>query len=166
MNRRAILFDRDGTLIVDAPPNSDPAAIQLMPRAADAVVAAREHGYFVGVVTNQPGAVPPFRVHARIEELIGRIDGWFVCVHLPEDACSCRKPQPGLIAAAARRFGIETAECAVIGDIGSDMEAARAAGACGVLVPTHVTRVEEIASAPAVANDVLEAVYAIVDGVA
>jgi ribonucleotide monophosphatase NagD (HAD superfamily) len=35
----------------------------------------------------------------------------------------------------------------MIGDIGADIEAARAAGMRGVLVPTDVTREEEIVSA-------------------
>jgi phosphoglycolate phosphatase-like HAD superfamily hydrolase len=46
----------------------------------------------------------------------------------------------------------------VIGDIGADVEAARAAGARAVLVPTAVTRVEEVAAAPEVAADLLSAV--------
>jgi phosphoglycolate phosphatase-like HAD superfamily hydrolase len=47
---------------------------------------------------------------------------------------------------------------AFIGDIGADMEAARAAGAAAVLVPTPVTRPEEIAAAPAVAADLAGAI--------
>ena len=46
----------------------------------------------------------------------------------------------------------------VIGDIGADVEAARAAGARAVLVPTAVTRPEEVAAAPEVAADLLSAV--------
>jgi phosphoglycolate phosphatase-like HAD superfamily hydrolase len=45
-----------------------------------------------------------------------------------------------------------------VGDIGSDVEAARSAGARAVLVPTPVTRPEEIAAAPAVASDLHGAV--------
>jgi hypothetical protein len=46
----------------------------------------------------------------------------------------------------------------VIGDIGADVEAARAAGARGILVPTPVTRPEEIAAAPEVVRDLATAV--------
>jgi D-glycero-D-manno-heptose 1,7-bisphosphate phosphatase len=45
-----------------------------------------------------------------------------------------------------------------VGDIGSDMEAARAAGARGVLVPTGRTRREEVEAAPVVAPDLIAAV--------
>lgn len=169
MKHRAILFDRDGTLIVDRPGNTDPAAIELMPHAADALALAREWGFAVGVVTNQPAVgegeidhTQLFALHARIEELAGPIDGWFVCIHGIADGCECRKPEPGLILAASARLGVAPECCTVIGDIGADIEAARAAGARGVLVPTGVTRQEEIAAAPVVAQDVLDAVRRVI----
>jgi phosphoglycolate phosphatase-like HAD superfamily hydrolase len=46
----------------------------------------------------------------------------------------------------------------VIGDIGADVEAAQAAGARAVLVPTPATRPEEVAAAPVMARTLLEAV--------
>lgn len=171
MKDRAILFDRDGTLIVDVPGNSDPERIELMPRAGDALALAREWGYAIAVVTNQPAVADGmidqaglFALHARIEELAGPIDGWFVCVHGSGDECECRKPQPGLILAASARLGIPPEACTVIGDIGADVEAAHAAGARAVLVPTPVTRREEIDAAPAVADDVLDAVRLVIGG--
>lgn len=171
MKDRAILFDRDGTLIVDMPGNRDPDAIELMPRVADALALAREWGYAIAVVTNQPAVADGtidqshlFRMHARIEELVGPIDGWFVCIHGAADGCECREPEPGLILAASARLGVAPERCTFIGDIGADIEAARAAGARGVLVPKPVTCREEIAAAPEVADDVLDAVRRIVAG--
>jgi histidinol phosphatase-like enzyme len=86
-----------------------------------------------------------------------------MCPHAEDAGCACRKPAPGLIAAAADAFGLETHECAVIGGIGTDVEAAHAAGARSVLVPTAVTLASEIASAPAVARDLREAVLAVLE---
>jgi D-glycero-D-manno-heptose 1,7-bisphosphate phosphatase len=167
----AVLFDRDGTLIIDGPPDRDPELVQLMPRAADAVALAREWNFFVGVVTSQPRRMlsaphTMFRIHARIEELVGSIDGWFVCIHQAMEGCDCRKPRPGLIEAAARRFGVTTSSCVVVGDIGYDVEAAHAAGARAVLVPTPLTRQEEIDAAPVVARDLFEAVNLVIEGLA
>jgi phosphoglycolate phosphatase-like HAD superfamily hydrolase len=51
----------------------------------------------------------------------------------------------------------------VVGDIGADVEAARAAGARGVLVPTPRTRPEEVAAAPEVAPDLAAAVDLLLD---
>ncbi len=160
---RAVLFDRDGTLIADAAHADD--AVDAMPHAASAVRRLREHGMRIGVVTNQPvlsqGAVTRAQLdtlHSRIEALVGAIDGWFVCPHEPRAQCGCRKPAPGLIHAAAREFGVSPRECIVIGDIGSDVEAALCAGAHAVLVPTPVTRAQEIESAPVVCADLASAV--------
>jgi phosphoglycolate phosphatase-like HAD superfamily hydrolase len=63
-----------------------------------------------------------------------------------------------MILSACRRLGIATAEAAYIGDIGSDMEAAEAAGVRGILVPTALTRPQEVAAAREVAADLPGAV--------
>jgi HAD superfamily hydrolase (TIGR01662 family) len=97
-------------------------------------------------------------VNRQIERLLGPLGPWSVCVHGPDDGCACRKPRPGLIRDAARRLGVDVRRCVVIGDIGSDIDAAHAAGARAVLVPTAVTRREEIAAAPVVADDLVHAV--------
>ena len=98
-----------------------------------------------------------------IRAVLGPIHGWFICSHRESDGCGCRKPAPGLIHAAAARFGVETHECVVVGDIGSDVEAAVAAGARAVLVPTALTRRSEIDAAPVVFHSLSDAVGAIVD---
>jgi beta-phosphoglucomutase-like phosphatase (HAD superfamily) len=65
---------------------------------------------------------------------------------------------------AADRLQVDPSRCVMVGDIGSDMVAARAAGARAVLVPTGVTRSEEISAAPAVAGDLKAAVAMILAG--
>jgi HAD superfamily hydrolase (TIGR01662 family) len=97
-------------------------------------------------------------VNARIDELLGPIGPKAVCPHGPDDGCACRKPRPGLVLQVAEELGVRADACAVIGDIGADMGAAEAAGARGILVPTTVTRREEIDAAPEVAATVDEAV--------
>jgi D-glycero-D-manno-heptose 1,7-bisphosphate phosphatase len=158
-----ILFDRDGTLIVDHSGDADPERVQMMPRVGDAFALIREWNWRIGVVTNQPrdvvSSVRMQQIHARIESIAGAIDGWFVCTHQKSVTCACRKPAPGLVLEAARYFRVPTSQCVVVGDIGSDMEAAYRAGARGIMVPNQNTRKEEIAGAPAVAADVLRAVH-------
>jgi histidinol-phosphate phosphatase family protein len=97
-------------------------------------------------------------IHRRMEELLGPLGPLEYCPHGPDDGCACRKPQPGLIVRAAARLGVRPEDCAVIGDIGADVDAALAAGARAVLVPTPRTRAHEIAAAPAVAAALPEAV--------
>jgi histidinol-phosphate phosphatase family protein len=162
---KAVLLDRDGTLVVDVPYNGDPERVVAMPGAREAVGRLRAAGVPTAVVSNQSGVARGYvrveqveAVNRRVEELLGPLGPWMVCPHGPWEGCRCRKPAPGLIVAAAGALGVEPADCVVIGDIGADVEAARAAGARAVLVPTAGTRDEEVAAAPEVAPDLLAAV--------
>jgi histidinol-phosphate phosphatase family protein len=162
---KAVLLDRDGTLVVDVPYNGDPERVVVMPGAREAVGRLRAAGVPTAVVSNQSGVARGYvrieqvkAVNRRVEELLGPLGPWMVCPHGPWEGCRCRKPAPGLIVAAAGALGVEPADCVVIGDIGADVEAARAAGARAVLVPTAQTRDEEVAAAPEVAPDLLAAV--------
>ncbi|WP_329873781.1 D-glycero-alpha-D-manno-heptose-1,7-bisphosphate 7-phosphatase [Streptomyces sp. SP18CS02] len=168
----AVLFDRDDTLVADVPYNGDPGLVRLMPGAREAVRLLRAHDVAVGVVSNQSGIgrgllteAQVARVNARIDALLGPLDVWVHCPHVPQDGCACRKPAPGLVLEAARRLGVRPERCAVVGDIGADMGAARAAGARGVLVPTARTLPDEVAAAPLVCADLLDAVLRVLGDV-
>ena len=161
----AVLFDRDGTLIADVPYNGDPDLVEPMPGASEALARLRAAGVPLAVVSNQSGIARGLirpadveAVHARMETLLGPLGPLEYCPHGPADGCGCRKPAPGLIERAARRLGVDPRECVVIGDIGADVEAAHAAGARAVIVPTNRTRGDEIAAAPERARTLLEAV--------
>ena len=167
----AVLLDRDGTLVRDVPYNGDPAAVSPMPGARRALDRLRAAGIPVAVVTNQSGIgrgllteAQVAAVNERIEALLGPFDGWFVCPHTDEAGCPCRKPAPGLIRRAAAELGVPASDCVVIGDIGSDVHSAAAAGAAAILVPTEQTRREEVAAAPLRAADLSEAVDLVLAG--
>jgi histidinol-phosphate phosphatase family protein len=166
----AVLLDRDGTLVEDVPYNGDPELVRLRPGAGAAVARLRAAGMPTAVVSNQSGIGRGLvtreqvdAVNRRVEELLGPLGPWLVCPHRPDDRCRCRKPMPGLVERAAAALGVDPRDCAVIGDVGADVEAARAAGARAVLVPTTVTRPEEVAAAAAVADDLLAAVAMVLD---
>jgi histidinol-phosphate phosphatase family protein len=161
----AVLFDRDGTLVLDVPYNGDPARVVTVPGAAAAIARLRAAGVPTAVVSNQSGIARGLltdaqvrTVNAEIERRLGPLGPWAYCPHAPEDGCACRKPAPGLILATAAELGVDPARCVVIGDIGADVEAAHAAGARGILVPTARTRPAEIADANEVAPDLRTAV--------
>ncbi|MBD0282898.1 MAG: HAD-IIIA family hydrolase [Thermoleophilaceae bacterium] len=166
----AVLLDRDGTLIEDVPYNGDPRRVRPVPGARRAVERLRHAGVKLAVVSNQSGIGRGLiderqvaAVNARVDELLGPLGPWLVCPHPPDAGCDCRKPGPGLVLRAAERLGVAPEHCAVIGDIGADVEAAMAAGARPVLVPTPRTRREEIAAAPEVAGSLAEAVDRLLD---
>jgi histidinol-phosphate phosphatase family protein len=150
---RAVLFDRDGTLVKDVPYNGDPDRVELMPGAREAVNALRAAGLRLAVVSNQSGVARGLltreqvaAVNARIDALAGTFDAWCICPHGPDDGCGCRKPSPGLVLEASAKLGVSPQSCVVIGDIGADVEAAAAAGATGILVPTDATEPAEVAN--------------------
>ncbi|WP_030240917.1 D-glycero-alpha-D-manno-heptose-1,7-bisphosphate 7-phosphatase [Streptomyces sp. NRRL S-455] len=168
---KAVLFDRDGTLVEDVPYNADPGRVRPVDGAQEALAMLRAQGIATGVVTNQSGVARGLlteadvrRVNHRVDELLGPFDVFAVCPHGPDDGCHCRKPQPGMVLWAAGRICTNPADLVVIGDIGTDVEAARRAGAHGILVPTGQTRPEETAAADHVAPDLLTAVRAVLDG--
>lgn len=156
----AVLFDRDGTLVLDVPYNGDPARVIPAPGAAAALARLRAAGVPTAVVSNQSGiargVLTAAQVHAvnrRIDDLLGPLGPWLFCPHGPDDGCACRKPAPGMVLDAAAALGVRPEQCVLVGDTGADVGAARAAGARAVLVPTTVTRREEIADAAEVAPD-------------
>ena len=157
----AVLCDRDGTLVVDVPYNGDPGRVEPLPGVAEGLARLRAASVRLAVVSNQSGVARGLLsraqvegVNARVAELLGPFDAVLWCPHGPGDGCACRKPAPGMVLAAAAALGVPVERCAVVGDIGADMDAARAAGAgAAVLVPTTVTQAEEVDGAPCVAPD-------------
>ena len=168
---RAVLLDRDGTLVHDVPYNGDPARVVPVPGAREALDRLRATGIALAVVSNQSGVGRGIlreeqvaAVSSRVEELLGPMGPWLYCLHAEDAGCACRKPAPGLVLRAALALGVEPSECALIGDTGADVGAALAAGARGVLVPNARTRAEEIARAPEVARDLAAAVDLLLGG--
>lgn len=164
----AVLVDRDGTLIHDVPYNGDPDRVQAMPGVREALDRLRAAGLPVAVVTNQSGVARGLitehqvaAVNARVEEMLGPFAGWQVCPHAEGDGCRCRKPKPGMVLDAAAALDVPVERCVLIGDIGADVQAAHAAGAVGLLVPTDATRALEIAAAAGVFPDLGAAVEAV-----
>jgi histidinol-phosphate phosphatase family protein len=161
----AVLFDRDGTLIHDVPYNSDPALVRAVAGAREVLDDLRARRVRIGVVSNQSGigrglfTVEQLTlVNARVEELLGPMGTWQICPHRPEDGCPCRKPAPALVLAACAALDVPPHRTTVIGDIESDVLAALAAGANGVLVPNAATAEDEVERARVTAPDLRAAV--------
>lgn len=167
---RAILFDRDATLIEDVPYNGDPALVKGMPGVGEALTRCRDAGLLIGVVTNQSAVgrglitlAAVDAIAAEIERQFGRFDVWRTCPHAPEEGCPCRKPAPGLILSAAEELGLDPAECVVIGDRHVDVYAAAAAGAASLLVPSE-PMARPMPENSRVADGLIAAVAAVIEG--
>nr|WP_274387846.1 HAD family hydrolase [Salsipaludibacter albus] len=135
------MLDRDGTLTVEGGYLDDPADLVAVPGGREAVAAAAAEGWRIAVVTNQSavarGLVSRERLdelHAHLAELFPAVEAIYDCPHHPDDGCDCRKPRPGMPRAAMADLGLDPAHTTMVGDHLTDCEAARAAGAAGILV--------------------------------
>jgi D-glycero-D-manno-heptose 1,7-bisphosphate phosphatase len=179
----AIFIDKDGTLVHDVPYNVDPARIELIPGAGDALRAVQDAGFLLFVVSNQPGvALRRFpmsalrTVEARLDELPAPFGVVFTaycwCPHPPAGvrggvACTCRKPRPGLLLDAAATHGVELARSWMIGDILDDIEAGNRAGCRTVLVDRGSEtrwRTGRLRTPNAIVYQLADAVALILDG--
>ena len=151
MCRKAIFFDRDGTLNVDKYYLYKIEDFEWLADAPQAIRWANGHGYLVIVITNQSGVARGYfseddvhRLHEWMNEDLARfgahIDAFYYCPHLPNGSvaayakeCDCRKPKPGWIDRACADFNIDCGASLMIGDKPRDVECAEAAGVRGVL---------------------------------
>jgi HAD superfamily hydrolase (TIGR01662 family) len=157
----AILFDREGALVSALPASGEPGDLRLRADAAAAVARARSAGVGIAVVASADReglADGDEQVNARVTELVGHVDVLVECPHAEGEECLCHKPAPGLIYLAAAALGTRPQRCVVIGDVGADVDAAQAAGARVILVPSARTSSEDLEAAPVVASSVDEAV--------
>jgi D-glycero-D-manno-heptose 1,7-bisphosphate phosphatase len=157
----AVFLDRDGTIIDDVGYLDRVDDVAIYPWSADALRLLRRGGFAIVVITNQSGVARGLYpesavhdVHAHLVETLARggavVDGWYHCPHHVDAVdpayrldCDCRKPKPGMLVRAAADLGLDLARSVVVGDRWSDVAAARAVGAAGVLVRTGVGAREE-----------------------
>lgn len=143
--RRAIVLDRDGTIIVDHGYLDDPAKVELLPGALAGLRQWHALGHPLILVSNQSGigrgVLTPGRVveiNARLQQLLSAggapLDGIYFCPHSPTEGCDCRKPQTRLVEQAAVEHGFAPKDAVVIGDKSSDVELGRRLGALTMLV--------------------------------
>jgi D-glycero-D-manno-heptose 1,7-bisphosphate phosphatase len=144
--RRAVFLDRDGVLneaMVRGDRAYAPLTLEdfrLVEGAAAQVGRLRQASLVPIVFTNQPevarGLLAPetlARMHERLRAAIP-VEDVFVCVHDSNDGCACHKPKPGMLHAAAARWGLDLRRSFVVGDRWRDIDAGRAAGCYTILV--------------------------------
>ncbi len=136
----AIFLDRDGVLIENRDDYiRDWSHVEFIPGAMEALSLPGLKNYRVVLVTNQSAVGRGLltldaacRINDRLLEHIhalgGRIDGLYMCPHVPEDGCQCRKPRPGLLLQASRELNLDLSASWMIGDAWSDVQAGQAAG--------------------------------------
>ncbi len=140
--KKYIFLDRDGTLNV-RPPKAcyieKPEDFIWLDGAKDAVKRLKDAGYWIILVTNQPGLSRGnlteetlAAIHKKMQDDLKKIgaciDHIYYCPHNWEEGCACRKPKPGMFYQAQKEFSIDLTRCYMLGDDERDMTAGEAAG--------------------------------------
>lgn len=158
MKKRALFLDKDGVVNIDHGYVCTPERTEFIDGIFELCRASTQRGYLNVVVTNQAGIARGY--YTEVEFLAymewlrsefcrhdARLDAIYYCPHHPAHGlgsylrdCSCRKPKPGMILAAARDFELDLAGSVLLGDTASDVAAGHAAGVgtCIQLPPPQV----------------------------
>jgi len=159
---KLIVLDRDGVINKDSISYIKSVdEFILIPESVEAIVQLSQAGYTVAVATNQSGVSRGLytedalqAIHQKMTAAIlsagGRIDVIEHCIHLPESHCLCRKPEPGMLHAIAKRFNCSLQGVPFVGDRVSDIQAALAVDAQAVLVLSSMTDVKALQAYPEV----------------
>ena len=149
MLKKVVFLDRDGTINQDSADYiKNWSEFIFLPRSIEAMRDLTAAGFTIIVITNQ-SAIPRKlispaeleNIHLKLKTAVnaggGQIRDIFYCPHMPEDGCECRKPLPGLVLQAHRKYQIDLAASVMVGDSAKDIECAHNAG-CGhsILVKT------------------------------
>jgi len=151
-SRHFVFLDRDGVINVERGDYTTSIdEWEWAPGALEGIRTLTEAGFEIIVVTNQScisrGILTEEeleRIHDYMRRTVheegGDILRVYHCPHQKADNCSCRKPEPGMLLAAAEEFGINLADTFFIGDAPRDMEAAARAGVRSIFIDTTSAR--------------------------
>ncbi len=145
---KLIILDRDGVINHDSDDYiKSEEEWEAIPGSLDAIARLNRGGYRIVVATNQSGLARGKldiitlnaihrKMHTHLSQYGGVIEAIFFCPHGPDENCSCRKPQPGLLHEISRRLRVPLYKTTFIGDSLSDIEAAQTVKARPILVKT------------------------------
>ncbi len=139
--KKAVFLDRDGVIVKQVHFLHTAAETTLENGVAEGIKRLKENGFLVICVSNQSGVARglfPDTAVAEVNDEIQRklaekntaIDDFFTCFHHPDisGACDCRKPAPGMLLAAAKKWQIDPAASFMCGDKADDVKAGINAG--------------------------------------
>jgi D-glycero-D-manno-heptose 1,7-bisphosphate phosphatase len=147
---KAVILDRDGTLIVDLIYLNDPEKIEYLPGVFEALRLLRDHDFKLAVATNQSG-IPRGVVDVRnLDEIHRRMRAKFAAEgvdllsfhsapYMTDNDHFLRKPNPGMLLEAANWYGFDLARSWMVGDRMTDVEAGHRAGMRAALIGTVET---------------------------
>lgn len=156
---KVAFIDRDGTLIEEPADQQIDSLnkVRFIPGVFGALAKLRDAGYRFVMVTNQDGLGTHRFPQGQFEEPQQfvldtfasqgiRFEAIFICPHLPEAGCACRKPKTALVEDWVRAQQVDLATSIMIGDRLTDLEFARNLGIRGLQVSAEQGSWETIVS--------------------
>lgn len=159
--RPALFLDRDGVVVEDTQYLGRAQDVRMLAGVGEAIARCSTHGIPVVLVSNQSGiarglydwsgfAAVQAAIASGLSECGARLDAVFACAHHVDGEAPLniadhpwRKPNPGMIIAAAERMKLDLAHSWSAGDIA----AGKAAGlAGGILISQRADDVERAAA--------------------
>lgn len=138
-SNRAIFLDRDGVLIQALKYKKKPHSIRkfkdikILKNVKETLRILREK-FLLIMITNQPDVSRKkikkktvIRINKFLKKKLGLRDV-YVCYHDNMDICECRKPKPGMILKAQKKWKINLRKSYLIGDRNIDIQAGVSAG--------------------------------------
>lgn len=151
--KKVVFLDRDGTINRKAPKACYIESVDefnWLKGAIEAIKKLKDNGYFIILITNQPGiargnlteerlAQIHDKMQCDLKEAGAEIDKIYYCPHNWNEGCWCRKPNPGMLYMAQRDYSLDLKDCLLIGDDIRDLEAADKAEVKSIIVSEQYT---------------------------
>ncbi|MFX1408986.1 MAG: D-glycero-beta-D-manno-heptose 1,7-bisphosphate 7-phosphatase [Promethearchaeota archaeon] len=146
---RAIFLDRDGVINKEVSYLSNPDYFEFIPGSIEALKILKQKGFLLIVITNQAGIARGFfseetlkQIHKKMRSILIQnglyLDDIFYCPHHPDftGVCDCRKPNPGMILKAQKKYNIDLQASFIVGDTLIDIETGKLVNCKTILVLT------------------------------
>ena len=138
--KKAVFLDRDGVInkafIKNGLPESPNSLseLEILPRVKEQILRLKKLNFICLVVTNQPdvqrGKIKKntiIKMNNFLKKKI-ELDDIFVCYHDDQDNCNCRKPKPGLLLQARKKWNVDFKKSFIVGDRWRDIQAGKKVG--------------------------------------
>ena len=138
--KKAVFLDRDGVInkafIKNGLPESPNSLseLEILPGVKESISRLKKLNFICLVVTNQPdvqrGKIKKntiIKMNNFLKKKI-ELDDIFVCYHDDHDNCNCRKPKPGLLLQARKKWNVDFKKSFIVGDRWRDIQAGKKVG--------------------------------------
>ena len=161
MNNKCVFLDKDGTLIVDVPYNTNTELIVLYDDIIEPLKQLQTNGYKFIIISNQAGLAKELFTEDQLHKAFGfiiselrnkgiEILDYAYCPHdtdkFHQAVCSCRKPNAKLFLDMAIKHRINLDQSWMVGDILSDVIAGNKAGCRTILIDRLRTEIVKTSS--------------------